>query len=103
MAKAQRFFNGNDSYGRNVEVAQSVEGVWFYRAYEFNGYAKAWSRWEVLNEDNIRWETHGRNVYSDEVFQWDKPRLSWGFNLLTEWANLPRVRLPNIEKKELIS
>ena len=98
--KAKRFFNGSDSYGRNVQVAQGIDGSWFYRMYVFNGYARAWSKWDQLDtEKHISWAHESTNVYSGEVTPLEKPVLMWGFNSLHEYAEVPRVRLP--EKKEL--
>jgi len=91
--KAVRFFSGYDTFGRSVERAQSEKGDWFSRAYEFNGYGKGWCRWE--KDDEPKFETHGINQYSGEMFEYEKPVCMWGFNKMAEYEEMPRVRLPN--------
>lgn len=75
--KAARFLNGTDTYGRDVERAQSLSGAWFCRSRQFNGYSVAWSKWQQEEEP-------------EDVF-------SWGWNKLKEFGcdELPCVRLPH--------
>ncbi|MTV64382.1 hypothetical protein GM539_13685, partial [Streptococcus pneumoniae] len=49
MAKCIQFFSGTNSYGKLVEVAQSISGAWFSRYYDFNGYQVAATKWQALN------------------------------------------------------
>lgn len=94
MAKAVRFFVGTLSNGVSTEAAMREDGTLFVRYYEFNGYAKAWTKWSVLN--NPVWETHGTNVYSGERVEYAKPQLACGFRMYNEIpAEGIRVRLPN--------
>ena len=93
MAKAIRHFYGTETYGRHVEKAQRVDGSWFSRAYEFNGYAKAWSKW--LECDKPNFETHVTNAYTGVKEKLDSPRCMWGFNSLNELDGPHKIRLPN--------
>jgi len=90
--KASRFFDGNDTYGRSIELAQSESGTWFYRYYDYNGYGMGWSAWD--EHEAPQFETHGTNKYSGERFEYEKPVAFWGFNKLSEYTEIPRVRLP---------
>lgn len=90
--KAQRFFDVNDTYGKPIEVAQSISGKWFFREFGFNGFGKCWSRWEEYEGPSF--ETHGENRYTGEAFEYDKPVAFWGFNKMHEYDEVPIVRLP---------
>jgi len=95
MAKASRWFAGNDTFGRSVERAQRADdGRWFSRVYEDNGYGKAWSRWTESDEPTF--ETHGVNAYTGDRFEHDKPRCKWGFHDMVEIDAPLRIRLPNV-------
>jgi hypothetical protein len=74
--KASRFFFGRDSFSRYIEVAEAVDGRWFSRSYTGGN---GWTRW-------ADWEP-----------SWTGTTLYWGFNILSESAEVPRVRLPNPE------
>lgn len=79
MAKVQRLWFGNDSYGRRVEVAESVNGSFFGRVWQYNGYQMAWDKWTK----------HTPSFNSDGCME-------WGFNMLSEIKNPEcRYRLPN--------
>ena len=91
--KALRHFGGNDTYGRPVEKALSKSGTWFSRAYDFNGYGKAWAKWAKCEKPTF--ETHGENVYSGERFKYEKPVLFWGFNKMIEYSAPYNIRLPS--------
>ena len=94
MAKVARAYFGNDSTGRPVEVAESVNGKWFCRFYEFNGFAKAWSKWSLCATPPS-FKLRGTNVYSGEQFDIEKGKvLNWGFKALSLLENTPRWRLP---------
>jgi len=94
MAKAQRFFSGTDTYGRQVERAQSVSGQWFARHTESKGrYGNSFTRWYTTEEPAF--ETTGTNAYSGEEFTYDKPVCLWGWNKMYEYSEMPRVRLPS--------
>lgn len=93
MAKAIKFWFGNDSVGRPVEVAMREDGTYFSRSYEYNGYGKSWTRW---SEHDPNFVTSTENAYSGEVtYHPERPVMSWGFIRLTECSEVPRVRLPN--------
>lgn len=89
--KAVRFFFGTDTFGRDVEVAESATSHWFCRVLDWNGYNRSWSKWGTHEPS---FETHGTNIYTNEVFEYETPQLFWGFQKLTETKELPRVRLP---------
>lgn len=91
--KASRLFTGYDTFGRRVELAQGINGEWFGRSYDFNGYGKAWGKW--LSHDKPSFESHGTNQYTGEKFQYDKPQAFWGFNRMDECDSIPRYRLPD--------
>lgn len=90
-----RFWFGNDTFGRGVEVAQRADGEFFCRFYEFNGFGKGWLKW--AKHDSPNFETHGVNRYSGESFEYSKPQLFWGFQRLTEAEGPFRFRLPKKE------
>ena len=90
--KAQRFFSGHDTYGRSVELAQAVDGNWYGRTFDYNGYGCNWSKW--IEHDAPEFETVGENKYTGEKFTYEKPVAFWGFNKLTEHDDIPRVVLP---------
>ena len=56
MASAKLVFNGTDSYGRHYERVLGDNNQWYFRNYEFNGYAKAWSRWAKCEAVAVRFE-----------------------------------------------
>ena len=94
MAKLQILWFGTDTFGRQVEVAESDSGNFFARTYEYNGYGKSWGRWETHTPT---FETTTTNAYSEEVIEHkDNPIMTWGFNRLTKSIeDLPKYRLPN--------
>lgn len=89
--KAVRAFGGSNTYGVNVEVAQSATGNWFQRAYAYNGYAKAWTKWQAFEPV---WSTTVTNAYSGETEQREEPVLQYGWSVLSEYVDVPRYRLP---------
>ena len=64
-------FRGQDTYGKQIEVAVNQEGQWFFRHYRYNGYGMAWSKWEKLNEP--------RQPFVNEI---GKEVIRWGWNEL---------------------
>lgn len=94
MTKTLREFGGTDTFGRDVQVAQRIDGVWFCRFREFNGYGVSWTRWETYGREPT-FQTHGVNVYTGESFEHEKPVLMWGFNKLHEYDELT-FRLPKV-------
>lgn len=65
------FFYGSDTFGVNIEVCiRKEDGSMFYRSYEFNGYAKCWTKWETIDKLDVFTDPNG------------KPALKWGFNTL---------------------
>lgn len=94
MAKATCAFFGSDSFGRSVEVAQSVAGVWYSREYAFNGYAMAWAKWAKLDKAPT-YMTEGENKYTGEKYTIESGKvLNWGFSSLTKYDQTPKFRLP---------
>ena len=89
--KTLKAWFGTDSYGRHIEVALREDGEYFSRAFEYNGYGNSWSKWQPFVPT---FETHGTNAYSGERFEYSEPKMAWGFNLLTEYSETPRFRLP---------
>jgi hypothetical protein len=89
--KAVRAFGGSNTFGVNVEVALSATGVWFQRAYAFNGYAKAWTKWQAFEPV---WSTTVTNAYTGETEQREEPALQYGWSVLSEYQDVPRYRLP---------
>lgn len=89
--KAIRAWFGYDSAGRQVEVAERLDGVYFCRSYEYNGYGQSWTKWTATQPT---FETHTTNKYSGEVVEYDTPQMFWGFNRLDELKKVPRYRLP---------
>lgn len=92
MAKATKLWFGNDSTGRSVEVAVSVDGEYYSRAYEYNGYGMSWSKWESHEPD---FAISTENAYSGKVTHHpERPVMCYGFTRLTQYIDNPRVRLP---------
>lgn len=88
-----RGWHGNDTYGRAVEVAERADGVFFARCYGWNGFGKAWSKWEVWSPD---WETRGVNRYTGEEVEYAEPVLYWGFQRMSQFSGTPNFRLPKV-------
>lgn len=97
--KAKALFSGYDSLGVPVEVAESVSGVWFYRIYEFNGYAKAWSKWAVKAKAPTFPEKLRNNsefAGAPEFFDVTPGSvIEWGFTVLRAVSGPLRIRLPS--------
>ena len=101
MAKAKGIYTGVDSYGRSVEVAQRVDGVFFFRQYGWNGFGNTWSKWQkVETEINHPAQVQCLSEYAGapdyvEIAEEDRHlRIAWGFNILRLAGTTPRVRLP---------
>lgn len=94
MAKAIRVFSGYDTYGRHVERAQRLDGVWFARYQHETNYGIQYCKWY---EDAPEFEEYGENIYTAEKVKHEKPKALWGFNKLDERAGPHRLRLPNIQ------
>jgi len=92
MAKAIKFYTGNDTYGRGVDVAQRVDGVWFFRAEKETQWGVQMSKWKVYQEPT--WETHYTNEYDGKRYKYDEPEMAWGFNTLKK-LDYKGARLPN--------
>ena len=97
MAKCIQFFSGTNSYGKTVEVAQSISGAWFSRYYDFNGYQVAATKWQALSEPNH--PLGYTNEYDGKFYayteQEQKERIVWGFNELKLVEGYTKARLPN--------
>lgn len=81
VAKAN-IFQGQDTYGVNIRVGISDNGKAFYKVFKYNGYAKAWTKWETVDRDV--------EVY---INPYGKQAIKWGWNEFTGYYN-PRIRLP---------
>lgn len=96
MAKAIRVFLGTDTFGRQVEVAQRADGIYFERHQFDNGsYGMATSKWEEHQAD---FTTTFVNAYDGSQGTYDKPVMKWGFQELKEFNNSNnefKFRLPN--------
>lgn len=94
MAKAKRHFVGTCTFGSSVERAQREDGVWFHRWQEkTDRYGYVWTKWQQCDEP--RFETHGTNAYTDERFEYQEPKMFWGFQMMRELSGPHRIRLPN--------
>lgn len=101
MAKADRLYRGHDSYGRAIEVAERIDGVWFWREYSWNGYGMGWSKWAALGELPT-FPNKVRNMceYADAPDYIEIPEkerancIEWGFNVLRIIPGPYRLRLP---------
>lgn len=82
--KAIKWYVGTDSYGRMVEVAQSTNGRWFSRNEIFN----KWGPCEPV------FVTKGINTYTGEAFEYEEPRIEWGFSTLELVSGSNNLRLP---------
>lgn len=100
MAKAARHYCGHNTYGVPVEVAQSESGNWYARYYEFNGFARCWSKWEttdtpeyatrIVNPIEIGNSPEFIDIEESELHK----RIEWGFQYLTLVPGPYRLRLP---------
>ena len=102
MAKCKALWFGSDSTGRQIEVALSVDNVYFFRAYEFNGYQKAWTKWAALQADEVKHPISYINAYDHERYYYNEDKtpyfkiIEWGFmNLKGDYVEGCRYRLPN--------
>lgn len=103
MAKCKALWFGNDSTGHPIEVALSVDNVYFFRTYKFNGYQKTWSKWLKLNDDEVKHPIYYINAYDNEHYYWNDDKtpnfniIEWGFtNLRGGMIEDCRYRLPNL-------
>lgn len=94
MAKAIAYWYGNDTFGRQVEVAQREDGVYFERhQYDAGRYGLSKTRWESHKPG---FETSTKNAYTGEVsYHPENPIMTWGFQRLARCSEVPRLRLPN--------
>ena len=97
MAKAITAFYGYDTFGHQIEVAESVDGIWFYRRYSWNGWGVCWSKWDIL-EDGPTFKTKGINRYTGDTFSYEEGEaIQWGFSTLSKYERVPKFRLPKYE------
>lgn len=90
MAKSAMFFQGSNSYGKKVELAQSINGGWYTREYGFNGYAMGWSKWAACEV-----EEHTLIVYADVTpMGFTRATIECGFSKLSGFIGDAKVRLP---------
>lgn len=101
MAKATRLYFGYDSYGRSIEVAERVDGAWFWRDYGWNGYGNAWSKWQphetptFPSKVKCSIECANSPEYIEIAKEDRENRIEWGFNTLKIVSGPHRLRLPN--------
>lgn len=100
MAKATAHYYGSNTYGVPVEVAQSENGKWFARFYEWNGYARCWSKWEEVEAPKyVKRMVNPIHIGDSPEFV-DIPeseqhmRVEWGFQYLNLVPGPYRLRLP---------
>lgn len=94
MVACTMAFSGSDSVGRRTEVAQSATGAWYYRQYINNGYAMAWSKWSLLNNE-VTFADTTINKYDDNIVNLPAGQfINWGFNKLEKFDITPKFRLP---------
>jgi hypothetical protein len=94
--KPTAVYSGYNSYGVSIEVATDDKGNAFFREYIFNGYNKAWTKWQfyMLVADLV-FPTHVTNRYTyEEVPIEVGSLLDWGFTRLSKLNGLPKYRLP---------
>jgi len=96
MAKCKTVWSGSDSYGRSVEVAESVNGSFFFRVSERTRYGLQWSKWQ---SHEPTFETHGVNQSDncpehERVFEYSEPQMFCGFNKMEKHDKAPNYRLP---------
>lgn len=98
MSKVSKLYTGNDTFGKNIELALSENGNWYYRVYQFNGYSNAWTKWDLYKEEIIHKKSH-TNQYDGSVTEIpDEDQhllVQWGFNYLRLISGEVRYRLPN--------
>ena len=86
-----RLFVGYDTFGKAVQVAQRNDGVWFSRSMVNFFNRSQFTKWREYKDPEFT--THGINEYSGERFEYTKPVMMWGFNVLRE-VQPEGVRLP---------
>lgn len=91
MAKAIKHFIGRDTFGRNVERAQRLDGVWFARHDEDHGrYGWSLSKWYEIEAPEM--STTCINQYSGETLECD-PYMCWGFQRMHDITGDGKLRL----------
>jgi len=68
--KTVNLYFGSDTYGVSYELA-ILDSKHYHRNMVFNGYAKAWSKWELVND-------FSGTFYTDQN---GKDRLKWGWGM----------------------
>jgi hypothetical protein len=99
MAKSIKFFHGTDTFGREVNVAQRLDGAWFARSESETQWGNQMGRWEEHKEPTF--ETHYNNEYSGERCEYLTPKMAWGFKTLEE-LDYKGSRLPNTNMGEVL-
>lgn len=91
--KTSRAYFGHNSQGVSVDVAQAINGKWYRRYYEFNGYAVAAGKWTLIDAPSFR--TSATNAYTGEVTTiTDENQICEGFCYLNIFSKTPAFRLP---------
>lgn len=101
MAKAVKLYEGHDSYGRTIQVAEREDGQWFWREWGWNGFGVSWSKWGSADKPSHPEKVRNMCEYADAEEYVEIPedervhRIEWGFNTLRLIAGPYKVRLPN--------
>lgn len=103
MAKAIALYVGSDSYGRDVQVAQRADGLWWERHTVKTRYGWAKSPWTFLPDTEVKHPTYlvPKVEYAgvpEKILLAEEDRtlyLSYGFKILRRSEGYPTLRLPN--------
>lgn len=102
MAKVNRLYKGfTSNYSSDVEVAESVQGVWFVREKFTNKWGPQWTKWRQVDKPKmptkIRCRVEMANV-PDFVEVNEGDYIEWGFNdfKIRENGHEYGYRLPNV-------
>jgi hypothetical protein len=92
-ASASEFYFGNDTFGRQVELARrATDGQWFVRF----GNSRSMGRW-VKHTNEVVHPTTVENVYTGEIIthsaETSASLVQWGFQTLRA-ASATSLRLP---------
>jgi hypothetical protein len=88
-------YTGSDTYGRDVQLAQREDGVWFFRQYDYNGYGMVWCRWVEWKQE-VTYTKSIVNVYDGSVTYFEEGydgSVDFGFNKLKKFTGA-NIRLP---------
>lgn len=103
MAKAIALYVGYDSFGRDVQVAQRVDGLWWERHAIKTRFGLSRSPWSFVPASEIKHPTHlvPKVEYAGapkviQISEEDRTLyLEYGFNILRKCDGHYTLRLPN--------